>query len=245
MVALSITLFSGLFFLIGAIITLFSKNKKGIVEFSMGIAFSVMMCLLALDIVPETFELLGEKKRYFFYIFVLIGIIILKLIDLLVPHHNHHENIKHHERHLKHIGLISALALIIHNAIEGIAIYNMACIDLKAGFMLALGVGLHNIPFGIEITVALNESKKNKKQIISFLAVLILSSIIGALLLMVFGNISNFILGSLMSITVGMIIYLLFFELLVEIINTPNKKKTLLGIISGILLIILTVLVGE
>ena len=28
---------------------------------------------------------------------------------------------------------------------------------------MAIGVGLHNIPFGIEITATLNETKKNKK----------------------------------------------------------------------------------
>lgn len=244
MTALFITIFSGLFFLIGALITIFSKKKKGIVEFSIGMAFIVMILLLSLDIVPESFELLGKDKKYFFYIFVIIGIIILKLIDILVPHHNHHDNIDHHEKHLKHISTISTVAFMIHNAIEGIAVYNITLNNTKTGFVMALAVGLHNIPFGIEITAALNESKKSKWHSIISIIALTLSSIIGAVIMMTFGTIDNFVLGGLMSLTVGMVIYLILFELLVEIINSDNKKITILGFITGLIIIILTSIIG-
>jgi len=205
MTALLITFFSGIFFFFGSLIAMFSKRKKGIIDFSIGMAFIVMILLLALDIVPEAFELLGAKK-YFFYIFVIMGIILLKLIDIMIPHHSHHENKNQHEKHLRHISIISTVALIIHNAIEGIAVYNIALNDTKTGFIMALAVGLHNIPFGIEITAALIESKKSKKYIITSIIALTLSTILGASIMMAYGNINNFVLGGLMSLTVGMII---------------------------------------
>ena len=183
------TLIAGAFFLVGALLAFFGKNRKGLVEFSIGMAFSVMLLLLAFDIVPEVLELLEEKGTIFMYVFIVIGIVTLKLIDILVPHHDHDEEIKTHDRHLKHIGIISSLALIVHNVIEGVGIYNIALVDFKAGLLMAIGVGLHNIPFGIEITATLNETKKNKTSVFLNILLLTLSTVFGAIIMMIFTTI--------------------------------------------------------
>lgn len=241
--AVLMTVIAGLFFLIGALLAFFGKNKKGLIDFSIGMAFSVMIMLLAFDIVPEITEALG-KNSIKMYIFIIIGIVMLKLIDLLVPHHDHDAEIKHHERHLKHIGLISSLALIIHNIIEGIGIYNIALLDARAGLMMAIGVGLHNIPFGIEITATLNETKKNTKEVWLNLIILSISTLFGALIMLTVGTISEVTIGCLMSLTVGMIIYLVLFELLVELISTKNRKYSTIGIIIGVLFSVLNIIIG-
>jgi len=241
--AVLMTLLAGLFFLIGSILAFFGKNRKGLIEFSIGMALSVMVMLLAFDIIPEITESLG-KNSLMMYLFIIIGMATLKLIDLLVPHHSHEEEIQHHERHLKHIGLISSLALITHNVIEGIAIYNITLIDFKAGLLMAIGVGLHNIPFGIEITATLNETKKNAKEIWINVILLALSTSIGAIIMLLVGKINDFILGCLMSLTAGMIIYLILFELLIELISTKNRKYSTLGIIIGIIFVIFNIIIG-
>ena len=238
-----ITAVAGLFFLVGAVLALLGKNKKFLSEFSLGMAFSVMIMLLVFDIIPEIVESLKEKYILMF-IFIIVGIILLKLIDTIVPHHNHKEELNHHERHMHHIGLISSLALIIHNVIEGIGIYNIANMEIKAGILMAIGVGLHNIPFGMEITASLNETKKNKKEIWLNILVLTVSTILGAFIMLTIGNISQTVLGSLLSLTVGMILYLVLFELLPEIKETKNKKYAIIGITVGLLLSVGNILIG-
>lgn len=238
------TLIAGAFFLVGALLAFFGKNRKGLVEFSIGMAFSVMLLLLAFDIVPEVLELLEEKGTIFMYVFIVIGIVTLKLIDILVPHHDHDEEIKTHDRHLKHIGIISSLALIVHNVIEGVGIYNIALVDFKAGLLMAIGVGLHNIPFGIEITATLNETKKNKTSVFLNILLLTLSTVFGAIIMMIFKSINDFILGSLMSLTIGMIIYLVLFELLTELGTSKNKKYSTAGLITGVLFMVIILIIG-
>jgi len=258
------TLIAGAFFLVGALLAFFGKNRKGLVEFSIGMAFSVMLLLLAFDIVPEVLELLEEKGTIFMYVFIVIGIVTLKLIDILVPHHDHDEEIKTHDRHLKHIGIISSLALIVHNVIEGVGlfniafvdfiagqlldialgIYNIALVDFKAGLLMAIGVGLHNIPFGIEITATLNETKKNKTSVFLNILLLALSTVFGAIIMMIFKSIDDFILGSLMSLTIGMIIYLVLFELLTELGTSKNKKYSTAGLITGVLFMVIILIIG-
>ncbi len=239
------TTVAGLFFLVGSLIAFFSKNKKWLVDFSLGLSFSVMVMLLAFDIVPEIIELLEGKGNIFMYIFIVIGIILLKLIDLLVPHHDHDAEIKTHDRHLMHIGIISSLALVVHNVIEGIGIYNLTAINLRAGIIMAIGVGLHNIPFGIEITATLNETKKKKKNILIYIILLSLSTILGAIIMLIFKGVSDFVLGCLMSLTVGMIIYLVLFELLFELISIEDKKYSSWGLILGFILMILVIFIGR
>ena len=53
---LLINLVVGLLFLAGAFISLKQKQNKNLVNFSIGMAFSVLLLLLLFDIIPETYE---------------------------------------------------------------------------------------------------------------------------------------------------------------------------------------------
>ncbi|KAK1944707.1 Zinc transporter ZupT [Phytophthora citrophthora] len=61
---------------------------------------------------------------------------------------NMDENAK---RALQRMGVLSALAIGIHNLPEGIATYVGAIQNSSVGFSLAVGIGLHNIPEGIAV----------------------------------------------------------------------------------------------
>ncbi|OWZ20956.1 Zinc (Zn2)-Iron (Fe2) Permease [Phytophthora megakarya] len=52
---------------------------------------------------------------------------------------------------LQRMGVLSALAIGIHNLPEGIATYVGAIQNSSVGFSLAVGIGLHNIPEGIAV----------------------------------------------------------------------------------------------
>ena len=239
-----INLVVGLFFLIGALIAFKNKNNKNIVNFSVGMAFIVLLLLLAVDIIPEVLELFEENTILWIIGCSLIGIGILFILEKIVPHHNHYEEEKHHHHtnHLNHIGVMTSLALIIHNIVEGMSIYGVANNDLKTGIIYALGVGLHNIPFGIEITTMF-EADKNHKKTWTYLILLSLSTFVGGLLLYFFNNLlTNHILGILLGITIGMILYLVFMELFVELKEKFNKYS-IYGIITGIILILIGVLI--
>ena len=233
-----INLVVGLFFIVGAFIAYKNKNNKNLINFSVGMAFIVLLILLFIDIAPETIELL-DNKLYLVAGGALIGILILFAIEKLVPHHNHFEEEKqhHHSDHLKHIGTMTGIALIIHNLVEGMSIYGVASNDLKTGLIYAFGVGLHNIPFGIEITALFENSDKKKSTL--YLILLSLSTFLGGLLLFIFKDLlTDTVLGILLSLTIGMILYLVFNELLVELKEKFNKYS-IYGIITGIILMII------
>ena len=152
-VGLITTFVLGIFTLIGALISLFFKSKDKIINFSVGLAFGVIVGLIVTDLVPEIIESLGIKYCYVFLFCAVIGFYILKMLDGVVPHHHdhyasHHENLNKEEKshNLTHIGLVTTVALVIHNIIEGAAVYSSSVADKTLAMGLALGVGFHNIP---------------------------------------------------------------------------------------------------
>jgi zinc transporter, ZIP family len=238
MQSLLMTFIAGIFFLVGAIIAIVTKNNKNLINFSIGMAFVVLIILLVTDILPECLELFTSYKWISIIGGVLIGIGILLLLEKVVPHHDHFKEKKHHENHLNHIGIMTSLALIIHNIVEGIGIYGVASSGIKLGLIYAIGVGMHNIPFGIEITAMFDE-QDNKKEMWIYIILLTLSTFIGGLIIFIFNDLlTDFALGSLLSITMGMILYLVFGELLTELKENFNKYSVL-GILIGIIFMLI------
>ena len=231
--AIFITLLSGLSFFIGYLITKLIKDEKKLITFSVGFSFTIILGLIFTDLLPECLEFTNNKLIILG--FVILGILLLKVLDLFIPDHEHEHTKK--KDHMEHIGLISTLALFIHNVIEGTAIYTATLSSISIGLFTSLGVSFHNIPLGIQISSLV----KNKKEKLTLLTILSLSSILGVIILKLFKiTLTSYISGILISITLGMLIYIAFFELLCEIKENMKKKELLIGIITGIVLILVS-----
>lgn len=250
---LIITFALGLFILIGTLIAFFFKRKEKIVDFSIGLAFGVITMLILTDLIPEAIENLEDGKIYILPIFVIVGFALLALLDRIIPahHHDHHHD-KHHDdkecnHNLTHIGIITSLALALHNIIEGMAVYSTVLSSTSLGITLTLGVGFHNIPMGMVIGSALYQSKSTKLQIIINILLVSLSTFVGGLIMyaLKLEEMSSLVLGVLLSITLGMLIYIVVDELLPRVKETENKKVNTAGILVGIIILLIASFIGE
>ncbi len=239
--SLLITFILGLFFLIGAIVIKFSKNSKFIENMSVSIALGTMSALVVLDLIPEMVEHMEGISFIWLIVLILLGVVLLKVLDLFIPEHDHEHSLHHDcsEGNLVHIGIISLVAIVLHNVIEGMAVYSLSVESLKTGLLVALGVGLHNIPMGMIIASTLEHEKKNIKIIAYSLAVL--STFIGGLIMMILSKvISDVVIGILISITLGMILYIVLFELLPHVLHGEKKGQSIIGVLIGIIIIIIS-----
>lgn len=241
---LFLTFIAGLFIALGSLIVYVTKNNDKFVHFAISMAFGVMAALVCFELLPEAIEVLSEHfgnfKGYIVLgICVLLGVGILKVLDLFVPNHDHHNTSKKEELdNLYHIGIVSSVALILHNIIEGMSIYGVASTSLEMGLMMTLGVGFHNIPMGIVITSMFNRStQKKKSKFIIVLLCISLSTLLGGVIMLFLSSLINEVfIGILLGLTLGMLLYILLFELLEEIVEFKDKKISVLGIIIGILI---------
>ena len=234
MKALLLTIITGLFFLLGIFLNKICKSNKNINILSISLSFIILINLIIFDIIPE----IKESITFYTFLFIILGLVLLKLMDFFVPHHHHehkekNDNIKEHNNHLNHIGFITIMALLLHNVIENMALFNVTIPNFKAGILMCLGIGLHNIPLGFQI----GSNLKNKGKFNIF--ILTISGFIGGIISLLFKDIPESVTIYLLSFTLGMLIYLTIFELLKEVMQNIKNKYTYFGFIIGIILTII------
>lgn len=254
---LLLTLLVGLFTLLGSVFAIKFKNNKRFTDFSISLAFGVILALILFEIIPEVYEVLNSELSVFrtilcIIILVLIGIYLLKILDSFIPHHEHeaHHHHKHnddscHNEHLKHIGLVSASAVIVHNIIEGMSLYLVSSSSIVSGLFMCIGIGLHNIPMGLVIATTLYNSNYSKKDIFKISLIVSLSTFVGGIIMLLLGGVPHLIEGILLGITLGMLIYILIFELLHQIYHMKNKKVCNIGVGFGMILLLLGILISH
>lgn len=241
-IALFITFLLGLFLVIGGVFAFFLKKKPKVLDFIFAFAFAILLMLILMDLLPEIMELLGIQYLSYFLIFTLVGIFLLKGLDMFIlDHHDHKMTKEESKNNISHIGLLTTIALILHNILEGMAIFLAASSDLSLGLMMSIGVGFHNIPLGIIIGSTFYQSETKQKKFVLLMILLCFSSFIGGLIpyLLHINEVNNVVMGSLLSLTLGMLIYIAFFELLARVKESKNKKITLGGFVVGVLVLLL------
>lgn len=251
--ALLLTILVGIFFLVGLGITRLTKKKKELTLFATGLSFIVMMSMILFDIIPEigenVIELENGKKWMLILGCTILGMALLKGLDMIIPHHHHEhkeqeKNKKEHEEHLFHIGFVTSLSLMLHNMIEGMSIYITTLSDFKTGVLMMLAVSLHNIPLGMEIAVGLESSKTKKKTTVLTILLLTISSFLGALILFLLNHqMSKVVLAGFLCVTFGMLLYIALFELLKEIWMNRKRKPIYYGMALGVMISVIMVII--
>ena len=244
-IGLLITFLLGVFIAIGAILAFFLKKKPKVLDFIFALALSLIVMLIVMDLLPEIMELLGLKNIWLFLIFGLIGILLFKILDEMVPeHHEHKMTKKEQQKNVIHIGILATIALMLHNIVEALAIYISTTSNVSLGIMMSLGVGLHNLPLGMVISTTFYQSNEKKSKFIVYMIGLCLSSFIGGFIAYIFHitSLNDKVMGSILSLTLGMLVYIVIFELIPKVKETSDKKMSLYGIVLGIFLSLMTLL---
>ena len=242
---LVITLFLGLFIIVGAGISKLAGGGRLIEQLSISIAFGTMSALAVTELVPEAREHLDTGNKLVLPICILAGIVILKLLDRLIPEHDHAHGFDHHctTENVIHIGIISSIAVILHNVIEGMAVYSISAESLKVGLLVALGVGLHNIPMGMVIYSTLEKERRSVKR--GIIAATSLSTFAGGIVMaLLWHYVNDEVIGALIGLTLGMILYIVLFELLPHLMHSKSKGMSLAGTALGIAIILASNLIG-
>ena len=236
-----VTLLLGVFILIGAGVTRIVKNHERIEHVSIALACGTMIMLVFLDLLPEALEHVGNSRWYLILLFAALGVLALKVLDHWVPDHDHARGFSHEcsEENVMHIGIMSSVAVLLHNLIEGMAVYSIAMESTRMGLLVGLGVGLHNIPMGMMIAATLEHEPKRIRY--SLLGVASVSTLLGGLLMYFLSHsITDFVVGILVALTLGMLVYIIVFELVPHLMHGHNKKLSVIFVAAGMLLILLS-----
>ncbi len=248
--AMFITLFAGLTTAIGGAIA-FMVKKDNLRALSVGLGFSagVMIFLSFTDILPEAGHLLSKNfpNSHEWLVFggFIAGIILAILIDYFIPDHVDPEELQNpdapsfHPHKIKRAGLLTAVAICVHNFPEGMATFLTTTQDLTLGLSVGLAIAIHNIPEGISVALPIYHATGKKRYAMLYASLSGITEPIGALIGMVLFSLflPQVLVGILLAAVAGIMIYLSFDTLLPLAREYGNWHLSMIGIVGGILFI--------
>lgn len=252
--ALGLTVFAGLSTGIGSLIGFLSKkfNPK-FLSGSLGFSAGVMIYVSLVEILFKAKEALsvsfGERMGNVIAIISFFsGIALIALIDWLIPSAENPHEIKNiskgevddkeiEEGKLMRMGMFSAIAVAIHNFPEGLATFIGALADPSLGISIAVAIAIHNIPEGLAVSAPIYYASKSRKKafILSFLSGLSepVGALIGYFLLRSVFNDVTF--GAIFAGVAGIMVYISLDELLPTAEEYGEHHIAIIGLISGML----------
>lgn len=209
------------------------KNIIYFIAFAAGVLISVSF----MHIIPESF-----KMSRFAPIFLLIGFISLHLINRLLNVVLCHDPLcKEHA-----FGIIPAIGIGFHSLIDGVIYSVTFSVSIFTGTLAAVGMVFHEFPEGIVTFLLLTKSgfSKNKSSFYAFLTAAITTPL-GALISYPFiSRLDSSVLGILLSLSAGALIYVGATHLLPKTEN-ESKKYTFLALAAGIGVAIIIIISGH
>lgn len=240
LLAFLLTFIAGFSTMIGVLVIFIKKkNHDKIVMASLAFAAGVMITVSVTDLVPESLVLLSNNLSKITTIVIsflglLLGIVISMIIDYYLPDKPPQDT---KDKSLFKVGIISMIAIILHNLPEGIATFVATSSDVKLGLSLAIAIAMHNIPEGISISVPIYYSTGSRKRAIFYTLISALAEPLGALLAFIFlkNFVNDTVLGILFSLIAGIMLQISFCELLPTARRYNNKKYLLLFFVIGVI----------
>lgn len=180
------------------------------------------------------------------------GMVLIAAIDFLIPsYENPHEAGLVEEmagdeaHHLQRLGLLTALAIGIHNFPEGIATFFAAMSDRAIGISIAFAIALHNIPEGISISIPIYYATGNRKKAFWYSFLSGVSEPLGALV--GYLALRSFLTDPAMDIvfasTAGVMVFISLDQLVPHAKKYSTGHQSVYGLISGMAVMALTLLI--
>lgn len=254
--ALLLTVIAGLATGLGGLAVFLTNRTNGsFLALSLGFSAGVMLYVSFVEILAEAGDLLsaawgpgrgtwGMVGGFF------AGIAVIAVIDRLVPHQaNPHEFAYQPgdaeadaafaapaaDSRLLRTGMLTALAIAIHNFPEGFATFAAALGDPSVAVAITVAIALHNIPEGIAVAVPVFQATGSRARAIglSFLSGLSepLGAVIGFLLLRPF--LTDALFGASLAAVAGIMVFISLDKLLPTAEKYGGHHLCVYGIVAG------------
>ena len=268
--ALLLTLIAGAATGVGGALVLFKKRiSSNFLAGALGLSAGVMIFISLAELLPEAqaeIASLGSIKygEAFALLAFFGGMGIIMLIDFLVPEYeNPHEASElsldecnnqleqsSNAKALHKLGIMSALAIAIHNFPEGIATFIGALNDPQMGGSITFAIALHNIPEGIAVAIPIYYATKNKGKALLYATLSGFSELIGAMLCIAITAIFGVELSGggpvfplILASVAGIMIYISLDELLPTAEKYGKHHIAIAGVISGMAIMGISLLI--
>ncbi len=179
------------------------------------------------------------------------GMVLIAFIDYLIPsYENPHESglVEEMDEKASHslhrLGMLTAVAIGIHNFPEGMATFFTAMSDKTLGISIAIAIALHNIPEGISISIPIYYATGDRRKAFWYSllsgAAEPVGAIVGFLALRSFLTIA--VMDVVFSAVAGIMVFISLDQLVPHAKKYSTGHQSVYGLISGMAVMALTLL---
>jgi len=247
---LLLTLGAGLATGIGSAIAFFAhRTNRRLLSFSLGLSAGVMIYVSFVELFASAGERLGEiyGEQHGMCIAALGffgGIFVIGIIDRLVPSvENPHEArlvedmeaVPQRDPRLMRMGLLTALAIAVHNFPEGIATFATALDDTTLGVAIAAAVAVHNIPEGIAVSIPIYYATGSRRKAFWYSLASGLAEPVGAAAawLLFMPLLTPVSLGCILAAVAGIMVFISIDELIPAAREYGEAHTAIYGVVAG------------
>lgn len=253
-IAFGMTLIAGIATGLGGVFVAMKREPSAnFLAGALGFSAGVMVYISFVELLPGGIDSLAEAGESnadlrgtaaFF-----AGILVIALIDRFVPEEiNPHE--EPHEQsappgnagpdgtspaRMRNVGVLTGLAIAIHNFPEGFATFAVALADPVMAVPIAVAIAIHNVPEGIAVAVPLRQATGSKWKAAGWATLSGLAEPLGAavgfLLLQPFMGPQT--LGYTFAAIAGVMVFVSLDKLLPTAIATGRHHTAIYGLIGG------------
>jgi len=265
LLAAGLTLFAGLATGIGGAIAFYARRTNSrFLAISLGFSAGVMIYVSMIEILAKAkgilTESMGDKAGTWAAVLAFFGgMLFIAVIDKFIPSfeespgatqtvsqakENGGDCPNAYNRKLLRMGLFTALAVGIHNFPEGFITFFSTLRDPVLGISIAAAVAIHNIPEGIAVAVPIYYATGSRKQAFFWAFISGIAEPVGALLgyIVLARFLSDFVYGVIFAAVAGIMVYISFDQLLPAAREYGDHHQSMLGLISGMALMALSLL---
>jgi ZIP family zinc transporter len=249
--ALALTLAAGLTTGLGGAFALVSHSShRRLLGAGLGLSGGVMVYISFVELLPKASELLGESLGGTWTVIGFFsGMATMAVIDALVPERsNPHDAVHVEDREsigerskLERMGMMTAVAIAIHNFPEGLATFYSGLHDPTVGVSVAAAIGLHNIPEGIAVALPIFHATHNRARAFGHSLLSGLAEPLGAVLgwLTIGWAFDDGGMGLIFAAVAGIMVFLALDQLIPNAKRYASGHESVYGLIGGMLIMAL------
>ncbi len=193
------------------------------INFLISLAIGALLGDAFIHLIPESFN--SNLNESLVGILIIGGILIFFVIEKFIHWHHHGED---KESDIHPVGKLVLVTDGFHNLIDGIIIGASFLVSIPVGIATTIAVVLHEIPQEIGDFAVLIHSGYSKKRALWLNFFSALTSVLGVVIIIIFGNVAKDSIVWFLPIAAGGFIYIALADLIPELHKTKKIKHSLI-----------------
>ena len=232
----------------GVVTAVFGSRKDKVVSAFLSFAGGVMTSIVFFELIPDATQ---HSTPAIILIGLTLGVVMVLALNIIIDKassagqrnsklHETYEGFYHeagvvaNKNRMKQSGMLMFLVIGLHNIPEGLIIGAAEKHDAALSMTLALMIGIHNLPEGMAIAAPLISGDLNKWKAILLTILAGVPTVLGAVIGVLVGGVSDLAIALSFSIAGGAMLYAVFGEILPQSVHMSNDRIPTIILLVGV-----------